>query len=134
MLVVGLLSFLSTLSLAAAAAESKVDPNVVTCPPADITLSMAGTSAGNALVDAWQKVYSGRFCPGFNVTFQANSWDAAAARVCDSSLIYGPVDMASMAGSFFQPQANTEDGWGFQCLRSKGARQTILVRDKFLLV
>ncbi len=110
-----------------AAAESDMDFKV-SCPPQDITLSMAGLQSGNRLLGAWQKVYSSKYCPGFNITFESNSWDSAAARVCDSSLIDNPVDIASMGGSFFQPQATTSDGWTFQCMRSKLERETALVR------
>lgn len=111
-----------------ATAESVVDPTLVTCPPEDVTLAMAGTGAGNELADAWQKVYSTKHCPGFNVTFQTNSWDSGAARVCGSSLLYNPVDLASMSGTFFLPQATTSDGWSFECKHSKLERKTMLVR------
>lgn len=99
----------------------------VKCPPQDVTLKMTGATAGNEVVRAWTRVYSTELCPGFNVTFEENAWDAGAARVCDSSLVQDSVDIASMSGPFFPPQASTTDGWNFQCRRSKQARETILV-------
>lgn len=104
----------------------------VACPPEGASLTMAGLDAGNRLVDAWQKVYRSKYCPGFNVTFESNTWDSSAARVCGSSLIYNAVDIASMAGSFFQPQATTTDGWSFQCKRSKLERQAALVSEQVI--
>lgn len=102
--------------------------NTVACPPVDVSLKMAGLAAGNRLVEAWQKVYRSKYCPNFNITFEPNSWDASAARVCGSSLIHDAVDIASMAGSYFYPQVSTSDGWHFQCKRSKLEREAGLVR------
>lgn len=121
---------LSLLPATAAGSTPAVSTEVVTCPPEDITLTMAGTTAGNGLIDAWQRAYSSEHCPGFNVTFETNSWDSGAARVCASSLLYDPVDMASMAGTFFYPQVTSTDGWSFQCKRSKLVRETLLVRQQ----
>lgn len=122
----GVPRLLPTVSGSVAATET--DSNVlIHCPPEDITLTIAGTVAGNRLLDAWQQVYSTRHCPGFNVTFETNSWDSGAARVCGSSLLYNPVDMASMSGTFFLPQATTSDGWSFQCHQSKLGRETLLL-------
>ncbi len=109
------------------AATSGPNSAQVLCPPQDVTLKMTGAPAGNEVVSAWQKMYSKEYCPGFNITFETNNWDAGAARVCDNSLLQDPVDMASMSGPFFAPQAATADGWNFQCKRSKEAREISLV-------
>ena len=100
----------------------------VACPPQDVSLSMSGLPAGNRLVEAWQKEYTSKYCPGFNISFELSSWDAAGARVCASSLIHVPVDFAGMSGPFFLSQASTIDGWSYQCKRSKLARETTAVR------
>jgi len=88
---------------------------------------MAGAESGMYLTEVWMEAYSAMHCPDFKITFETNSWDAGAARVCASSLLYGPIDMASMQGPFFQPQAYTENGWKFQCKNSQLERETILV-------
>lgn len=99
----------------------------MTCPPTDVSLKMSGLTAGTRLVEAWQKEYTDKHCPGFNITFEWSSWDAACARVCDSSLVHVPVDLAGMSGSFFPSQAITTDGWSYTCKRSKLQRETTVV-------
>ncbi len=111
----------------ALAATSGPNSGQVLCPPQGVTLKMTGAPAGNEVVSAWQKVYSKEYCPGFNITFETNIWDNGAARVCGSSLLQDPVDMASMSGLFFSPQAATDNGWNFQCKRSKEPREVSLV-------
>lgn len=101
--------------------------DTVTCPPQAITLRMAGLTAANKLVEAWQKEYTSEHCSDFNITFEPNSWDGASARVCGSSLIYDAVDLAGMSGSFFASQASTIDGWSYQCKRSTLARETTVL-------
>ena len=88
---------------------------------------MAGLTAGNKLVGAWQTEYTNKHCPEFNISFEISSWDGASARVCSSSLINGPVDLAGMGGEFFPAQASTADGWSYQCKRSTLQRETTVV-------
>ena len=104
--------------------------DTVTCPKQEVSLRMTGVTAGNKLVESWQKVYTSEHCPDFNITFEPNSWDSASARVCASSLIYEPVDLAGMSGSFFPSQASTIDGWSYQCKRSTLQRETTVVRNE----
>jgi hypothetical protein len=88
---------------------------------------MAGVNSGNRLADAWRQAYTSKYCPDFDITFEANLHDSAAARVCASSLLYEPADIAGMPGGFYYPQAETDDGWSFRCKRSTLERDTILV-------
>ena len=104
-----------------------LNTDTVTCPPQDVTLNMSGLAAANRLLDAWQKEYTSKYCPGFNISFELSAWDAACARVCASSLIHVPVDLAGMSGSFFPSQASTMDGWSYQCKRSQLGRETTAV-------
>ena len=109
----------------------------ITCPESEedgsttnggeIVLSMAGVEAGIRLVNAWKKSYQENYCPEFDITFETDTWSSGAARVCASSLIDRPVDISSMTGSFFRPQASTTDGWSFECKKSEMDRETVLV-------
>lgn len=108
------------------AAESE-DAYTVTCSPRDVNLIMSGTPAGVRLVQGWQKEYTNKYCPGFNLTFETNSWDTAAFRVCDSSLVHVAADLAGMGGSFFPSQATTDDGWSYKCKHSKLQCETTMV-------
>ena len=109
-------------------AQSSNSSYAVPCPPQDVSLNMAGLTAGNRLVAGWKHQYSSKYCPGFNISFHRDTWDSASARVCDSSLVDRAVDLAGMSGSFFLSQATTTDGWSFYCKRSKQQRVTTAVR------
>ena len=96
-------------------------------PNGEIVLSMAGVEAGIRLVNAWKESYQENYCPEFDITFETDTWSSGAARVCASSLVRRPVDISSMTGSFFRPQAYTTDGWSFECEKSELNRETVLV-------
>jgi hypothetical protein len=122
-----ILLLLSTASPLTSANEDP--PNVddsVECPP-EGTLSMSGLESGIKLMKGWKKAYTEKYCPNFDMTFEIEDYAPAAARACGSSLQNKPVDLASMAGPFFPPQADTIFGWDFLCKRSQLERKTILV-------
>jgi hypothetical protein len=125
-----ILLLLSTVSPLTSAKEEPADVDDIKCPPEGSTLSMSGLEGGNKLLKAWKKAYSKKYCPDFTMTFENEEYGAAAARVCGSSLQHAPVDLASMGGPFFPPQAETIFGWDFTCKRSQSERNTILVSWK----
>lgn len=122
-----LIQLLQLLLSSGLAAEREDASYTVTCPPQDVNRIMSGTPAGVRLVQGWQKEYTSKYCPGFNLTFETNSWDTASSWICDSSLVHVAADLSGMGGSFFPSQATTEDGWSYKCNHSKLHRETRMV-------
>jgi hypothetical protein len=110
---------------------SAADIDEITCPPKGSALSMSVLEGGNMLLEAWKDAYTANYCPDFRMTFEDDTYDTAASRVCANSLQFSAVDLASMAGPFFPPQAETILGWDYICKRSKSARKAILVSFEY---
>lgn len=92
---------------------------------------MAGDNGAERLAAAWLQGFQ-KHCPNLNVQFAGGGWGMGAARVCANHKVYDAVDMAGMAGPFFEPQAMTDNGWAYQCKHSQ--RNTILVRQRDLSI
>ena len=110
---------------AQAALESdNQDHTDITCPTGSI--AMAGAEGAKRVIDAWTNDFTAK-CPAVDITTEGGGYPMGGARVCDNHIVYKGVDLGGMSGTFFRPQATTENGWRFQCKRSK--RQAILVRN-----
>lgn len=118
----------STLSSLTSANGDVVLVDNIICPPEGSTLSVSGLEGGVKLLKAWNNEYTKKHCPYFNMTFEIEGYGPAAARACGNSLLDKPVDVATLGGPFFPPQADTKFGWDFICKRSESERNTILVR------
>ena len=100
----------------------------LTCGPSGTVepLSFAGPPSVQTLVEAWQKGYS-QMCAGAaqEMIVEGESSADGAARVCGSRTGAAPVDMGGVSRLLQNAEAKTEDGWHYDCQRSR--RTTIFV-------
>jgi hypothetical protein len=86
---------------------------------------IAGSESVKRLAEAWRARYV-ELCPNSNIDIEGEGSSAGAARVCGTRAYTSPVDIGGMSRDWDKVEAVTENGWLFDCERSK--RTAIQVR------
>ena len=96
------------------------------CPTGEIF--MAGADGAQHVIETWRDGFASH-CSELSIVSQGGGYPMGAARVCDNHPVYSGVDLGGMEGPFFAPQAQTRNGWEFDCNGSE--RNAVLVSSLY---